>query len=81
MRADTTYRPQNHTTQHSRAHSCAVPSIRGLTQVCRGARLWNDVFVFAQERCGVPRGSIRATFLLETIMAAFEMDEMLYELR
>jgi malate synthase len=45
------------------------------------ARLWNDVFVFAQEYCGVPRGSIRATVLIETILAAFEMDEILYELR
>ncbi len=45
------------------------------------ARLWNDVFLFAQEYCGVPRGSIRATVLIETITAAFEMDEILYELR
>lgn len=45
------------------------------------ARLWNDVFVFAQERLGVPRSSIRATVLIETISAAFEMDEILYELR
>jgi malate synthase len=45
------------------------------------ARLWNDVFNYAQDRLGVPRGSIRATVLIETIMAAFEMDEILYELR
>jgi malate synthase len=45
------------------------------------ARLWNDVFVFAQERLGLPRGTIRATVLIETILAAFEMDEILYELR
>jgi malate synthase len=45
------------------------------------ARLWNDVFVFAQERLGVPRGSVRATVLVETILAAFEMDEILWELR
>jgi len=45
------------------------------------ARLWNDVFVFAQERLGLPRGTIRATVLIETITAAFEMDEILYELR
>lgn len=45
------------------------------------ARLWNDVFVFAQEELGVPRGSIKATVLIETIMASFEMDEILYELR
>ena len=45
------------------------------------ARLWNDVFVFAQELLGIPRGTIRATVLIETITAAFEMDEILYELR
>src|SRR5678816_1961133 len=45
------------------------------------ARLWNDVFVFAQERLGIPQGSIRATVLIETILAAFEMEEILYELR
>ena len=45
------------------------------------ARLWNDVFVFSQDYCQVPQGSIRATVLIETILAAFEMDEILYELR
>lgn len=45
------------------------------------ARLWNDVFVVAQERLGLPRGTIRATVLIETITAAFEMEEILYELR
>ena len=45
------------------------------------ARLWNDVFLFAQERVGIPRGSIRATVLVETIWAAHEMEEILYELR
>jgi malate synthase len=45
------------------------------------ARLWNDVFVFAQEYCGVPQGSIRATVLIETILASFEMHEILWELR
>ncbi|MCD9140709.1 malate synthase A [Streptomyces albireticuli] len=45
------------------------------------ARLWNDVFVFAQEYLGVPRGSVRATVLIETITAAYEMEEILYELR
>jgi malate synthase len=45
------------------------------------ARLWNDVFTFAEERVGVPHGTIRATVLIETIPAAFEMDEILYELR
>ncbi|HEX8209803.1 MAG TPA: malate synthase A [Longimicrobium sp.] len=47
----------------------------------REARLWNDVFTFAQEQLGVPHGTIRATVLIETILAAFEMDEILYELR
>jgi malate synthase len=45
------------------------------------ARLWNDVFVFAQAQLDIPHGSIRATVLIETILAAFEMDEILYELR
>ncbi|CAK0786075.1 hypothetical protein CVIRNUC_009288 [Coccomyxa viridis] len=45
------------------------------------ARLWNDVFVEAQAELGVPRGSIRATVLIETLPAAFEMDEILWELR
>jgi malate synthase len=45
------------------------------------ARLWNDVFVHAQRALGIPRGTIRATVLIETILAAFEMDEILYELR
>jgi malate synthase len=45
------------------------------------ARLWNDVFVFAQQRLGVAQGTIKATVLIETILAAFEMDEILHELR
>ena len=45
------------------------------------ARLWNDVFTFAQEHLGIPHGTVRATVLIETIPAAFEMDEILYELR
>src|SRR5215212_7176781 len=45
------------------------------------ARLWNDVFVQAQAQLGIPRGTIRATVLIETIHAAFEMEEILYELR
>jgi malate synthase len=45
------------------------------------ARLWNDVFNHAQDALGVPRGTIRATVLIETIPAAFEMEEILYELR
>jgi malate synthase len=45
------------------------------------ARLWNDAFIIAQDFLGLPRGTIRATVLIETIPAAFEMDEILYELR
>ena len=45
------------------------------------ARLWNDIFIMTQEELGLPRGTIRATVLIETILAAFEMDEILYELR
>lgn len=45
------------------------------------ARLWNDVFVHAQRALGIPQGTIRATVLIETILAAFEMDEILFELR
>ncbi|MBI3153106.1 MAG: malate synthase A [Chloroflexi bacterium] len=45
------------------------------------ARLWNDVFNFAQDALGIPRGTIKVTVLIETILAAFEMDEILYELR
>jgi malate synthase len=47
----------------------------------REARLWNDIFVHAQESLGIPHGSIRATVLIETILAAYEMEEILYELR
>ncbi len=45
------------------------------------ARLWNDIFLSAQEQLGIPSGTIKATVLIETILAAFEMDEILYELR
>ena len=45
------------------------------------ARLWNEVFELAQDEMGIPRGTIRATVLIETVLAAFEMDEILYELR
>ncbi len=47
----------------------------------REARLWNDVFCAAQDALGIPRGTIRATVLIETILAAFEMEEILHELR
>jgi malate synthase len=47
----------------------------------REARLWNDVFCFAQDALGIPRGTVKATVLVETFPAAFEMDELLYELR
>ncbi|QQC92144.1 malate synthase A [Streptomyces alfalfae] len=45
------------------------------------ARLWNDIFVFAQDHVGIPRGTVRATVLIETITAAYQMEEILYELR
>jgi malate synthase len=45
------------------------------------ARLWNDIFVVAQRELGVPQGTIKATALIETVLAAFEMDEILYEMR
>jgi malate synthase len=45
------------------------------------ARLWNEVFTFAQRECGIPHGTIKATVLIETSPAAFEMEEILYELR
>ncbi|GMH83189.1 hypothetical protein TL16_g09515, partial [Triparma laevis f. inornata] len=54
-----------------------LPKLEGYLE----ARLWNDVFVAAQNYLGVPRGTIRATILLETITAAFEMEEILYEIR
>jgi malate synthase len=45
------------------------------------ARLWNDIFIRAQEKMGLPQGTIKGTVLIETILASFEMDEILYELR
>lgn len=54
-----------------------IPKLEGRME----ARLWNDVFVAAQDYLGLPRGTIRATALLETITAAFEMEEMLFELK
>jgi malate synthase len=51
------------------------------TESHREARLWNEIFTYAQERLGVPYGTVRATVLIETITAAFEMEEILYELR
>ncbi|QHE50903.1 malate synthase A [Pontibacillus sp. HMF3514] len=45
------------------------------------ARLWNDIFLFSQDALNIPRGTIKATVLVETILAAFEMDEILYELK
>ncbi|MGH3995578.1 MAG: malate synthase, partial [Pseudonocardiaceae bacterium] len=56
---------------------CYLPKLESHLE----ARLWNDVFVHAQEALGLPGGTIRATVLIETITAAFEMDEILYELR
>lgn len=45
------------------------------------ARLWNDIFVMTQKELGIPQGTVKATVLIETVLAAFEMDEILYELR
>ena len=45
------------------------------------ARLWNDIFLMAQDHIGLPHGTIKATVLIETILATFEMEEILYELR
>lgn len=44
-------------------------------------RLWNDVFCVAQDMLGIPRGTIRGTVLIETLLASFEMEEIIYELR
>ncbi len=54
-----------------------LPKMEGYLE----ARLWNEVFVFAQDYLGIPQGTVRATMLIETIPAAFEMDEILFELR
>ena len=54
-----------------------LPKLQGYLE----ARLWNDVFVYAQDALGIPRGTVKATVLIETLPAAFEMDEILYELR
>lgn len=54
-----------------------LPKVEGQTD----ARLWNEVFDYSEDRLGLPRGTIRATVLVETILAAFEMDEILFELR
>jgi malate synthase len=54
-----------------------LPKLQGHLE----ARLWNDVFAFSQDYLGIPRGTIRATVLIETILAGFEMDEILFELR
>ena len=45
------------------------------------ARLWNDIFVYAQKALGIPNGTVKATVLIETVLGAFEMEEILYELR
>jgi len=56
---------------------CYLPKLESYLE----ARLWNDVFIFLQDWLGLPRGTIRATMLIETIHAAYQMDEFLYELR
>ena len=59
----------------------AAPILFTQTQSRHEARLWNEVFLFAQDTLGIPKGSIRATVLIETLPAAFEMDEILWEMR
>ncbi len=59
------------------AHTLPPPKLESHLE----ARLWNDVFEFAQGHLGIPQGTIRATVLIETILGAFEMHEILYELR
>jgi malate synthase len=73
------YLANNHTAlaQHGTGPYFYLPKLESHLE----ARLWNEVFVAAQEALGMPRGTIKATVLIETILAAFEMDEILYELR
>ncbi|MEJ2760372.1 MAG: malate synthase A [Gammaproteobacteria bacterium] len=59
------------------APSFYLPKLQGYLE----ARLWNDVFIHAQDALGIPRGTVKATVLIETLPAAFEMDEILYELK
>jgi malate synthase len=70
-----------HNAAERRARGSGVYLYLPKLQSHREARLWNDVFIQAQAMLGIPRGSIRATVLIETIHAAFEMEEILYELR
>jgi malate synthase len=63
--------------QHRSAPYFYLPKLES----CHEVGLWNDVFLFAEDYARVPRGTIRATMLIETIPAAFEMDKILYELR
>lgn len=56
---------------------CYLPKLEHYLE----ARLWNEIFIHCQERLGIPQGSIRATVLIETLPAAFQMEEILYELR
>ncbi|OMH26996.1 malate synthase A [Tersicoccus phoenicis] len=70
-----------HNAQHLISHGSGPYFYLPKIESAEEARLWNDVFVLAQKLLGIPRGTIRATVLVETITAAFEMDEILYELR
>ena len=54
-----------------------LPKLEGYHE----ARLWNDVFIFAQNWCDIPQGTLKATVLIETIPAVFQMNEILWELR
>lgn len=66
-----------HLVEHGSGPYCYLPKLESHLE----ARLWNDVFVHVQDALGIPQGSIRATVLIETLPAAFEMEEILYELR
>ncbi|AUH50229.1 malate synthase A [Chromobacterium sp. ATCC 53434] len=70
-----------HNIRHLRAQGSATYYYLPKMESHLEARLWNEVFVFAQDQLDVPQGTIKATVLIETILAAFEMDEILYELR
>jgi malate synthase len=66
------YHNADYLMKHGRGPYFYIPKLEAATE----ARFWNDVFVFAQDYCSIPKGTIRATVLIETIVAAFEMEEV-----
>jgi malate synthase len=70
-----------HNARYRAAHDCGMYFYLPKLEHYLEARLWNDVFIFAQERLGIPQGTIKATVLIEHVLAAFQMEEILYELR